>query len=320
VRRNEDVVFERATFELPRGSKVGVVGPNGAGKTTLLRALAGDIELAEGELVQGDDVRLGFLEQEVPTWPDPTKRVREIAQVMAEEAYNNDMALNPGNTKALEPQKAIAQMLRSVNFPEERWDVQVQRLSGGETRRLHLLRILAQRPSVLMLDEPTNDLDAVTVDALEQLLQEWPGTVIFVSHDRALLDGVCESLIVFPREGGPPRIWEGSYGSLREQQRLEDQKKRAVKAKPQSQPQVKPAQSQQRRMSPKQQKNAERDMQRVEQKIEKLEERMAEAEAEMEKFSSDYEKVMKLSAELEKMSADKDRLYERWESLAAVLS
>ncbi|CAK8998242.1 Uncharacterized ABC transporter ATP-binding protein YfmR [Durusdinium trenchii] len=207
VLNNISVCFEK-------GEKVGVVGPNGAGKSTLLKTLVGDIEPNSGEVFIGQGVLIGCLSQ-TPKWPDPNRRVIEVVSDMATVAMTqaDDGVLGRG-AESMSLQRRRAAMLKAVNFAESRWSTPVGMLSGGENRRLQLLRVLVERPNVLLLDEPTNDLDAVTVDSLESMLQRYPGTVVLVSHDRSLLDGVCGSFLVMQEDGSQPMLWTGSFHDL----------------------------------------------------------------------------------------------------------
>lgn len=313
-------ILDEVSFDFVRGCKVGIVGPNGAGKSTLLRALAGQQPLNSGEWVVGDGVRLGFLTQEASQWADPQQKVFGFVGEMADEVMSAEDNLFP-EAKGMTRERQTAQLLKSVNFAEERWQTQLGMLSGGESRRLQLLRVLAQRPNVLLLDEPTNDLDAVTVDALERLLQPWPGTVILVSHDRSLLDGVCEAHVVFPKGGGQPRMWYGSHESLREQERLQEARGKAATAGAGVQPVDAAAHGEPVRaaMSPKERKKVELNFNKVEKNIEEAEAQLESWRAEMESKGDDAKRVMELYNDIEALEVTKAQLYEEWEALATTL-
>merc|ERR1712079_653050 len=270
---------------------------NGAGKSTLLRAISGDQSLDEGERIEGEEVRLGFLKQEASIWKDPLQTVRAHVAEMADESMLAEESLFP-DMKGKTREQVAASLLKQVNFAQERWQTQVGRLSGGEARRLQLLGVLSQRPNVLLLDEPTNDLDAVTVDSLENLLKPWKGTVIIVSHDRSLLDGVCDPFVVFPNERGSPRIWRGTYSEWKEHE-PSTRRVKGTSAKVQSVP----SEGATSGMSPKERKKTQRALKQIEQKIEETEESLTEAKAMMEEDGVDAERVMELyeqTQELEK--------------------
>uniref|UniRef100_A0A7S2PGF0 ABC transporter domain-containing protein n=1 Tax=Zooxanthella nutricula TaxID=1333877 RepID=A0A7S2PGF0_9DINO len=309
------LILDQVSMEIKPGTKVGIIGPNGAGKSTLMRAIAGDVALQDGKVRIGDAVRLGYLKQEDPDWADPRQRVIDfIEQLTLEYLYAAESAF-PG-VKDMQPRAAAAHLLKTVNFAQERWRTPLELLSGGEARRLQLLRVLALGPNVLMLDEPTNDLDAVTVDSLERLLQPWKGTVILVSHDRSLLDGVANAMITFPREGGgPPRFWEGTYSEL-----MEYEQRKAPKA-PRGAAQglgaapaapTKVLSKQERRQLEKQLRSTEADIEKVEGDLET-------AKAEMQEAGSDSGKVMELYDKIGKLEEEQAALYEKWETLSTEL-
>jgi len=320
LRENGEAILDQVYFSFSRGTKLGIVGPNGAGKSTFLRALAGEFQLDGGKRELGDSVRLGYLSQEPPRWADPRQKVMSAVAEMADEALLADDSFLP-EIKGMTRERATASLLKSVNFAEERWHTQVSMLSGGEVRRLQLLRVLSQGPNVLLLDEPTNDLDAVTVDALERLLQPWPGTVILVSHDRSLLDGVCETLLVFPKDGGSPRLWSGSHAELREYERqaeaTEQPAAAAVAAPADEAAQAAPVTKVLSQAERREQRKAQNALRKVEQQIEKVEAGLEEVQAEMERQGGDAEKVMELHERTQELEAEQEELYAKWEELAS---
>ena len=168
------------TWRLAPGERVGLVGVNGSGKTTLLRALAGAAELAAGTRVQGQTVALGWLRQELDDLP-LTMRVLDAVEDVARVVTLGGREMS------------AAQLAERLGFAPARQRVPVGDLSGGERRRLQLTRVLMAEPNVLLLDEPTNDLDIDTLQQLEDLLDGWPGTMVVVSHDRYLVERICDS-------------------------------------------------------------------------------------------------------------------------------
>src|SRR6185503_6370026 len=159
-----------------------ILGANGAGKTTLLRLLAGLTSPVGGRLVTGSTVRAAFLSQELRELPGEL-RLLEAVEEVAKRVRLGDRELSAG------------QLAEVFGFTDKRIWTPVSDLSGGERRRLQLLRLLAAEPNVLLLDEPTNDLDTDTLAALEDLLDAWPGTLVVASHDRYLLERVCDRMI-----------------------------------------------------------------------------------------------------------------------------
>eukprot|EP00929_Paragymnodinium_shiwhaense_P062842 TRINITY_DN31393_c0_g1_i1.p1 TRINITY_DN31393_c0_g1~~TRINITY_DN31393_c0_g1_i1.p1 ORF type:complete len:754 (+),score=209.96 TRINITY_DN31393_c0_g1_i1:78-2339(+) len=329
-------VFRAFDVDFAKGQKVGIVGPNGVGKTTFLKSISGDMPLTSGERVEGEEVNIGFLTQDATQFPNPRQRVielvQEIAAAKAGPSTDGEAEKNAGSW-----QKQTAKLLKSVNFPQEKWHTEVQMLSGGERRRLQLLRVLSQDPNILLLDEPTNDLDAVTVDALERLLQDWAGTLIIVSHDRSLLDGVCNRYLVFSRNTDQPRVWTGTHAELmdyekemkrRKNAQLESEMEAAVEEKTKKAKAAAPAQkaassvsapapSPKTYKSQKEQRQAERKLKQVESKIEQVETELAELEEEMERECSNANKVMELDGKRQELELVQAELYEEWETLSA---
>lgn len=180
------------------GERIGIIGPNGSGKTTLLRILAGQLQPDSGTIDTGATVRLAYYTQENEEL-NPNKRVLEYIRDRAE-----TIRLEDGMTVT------ASQMLERFMFPQDQQWTYIGRLSGGEKRRLYLLRTLLGEPNVLLLDEPTNDLDIQTLTILEDYLEHFPGTVISVSHDRYFLDRVADRLFAFEGDGYV-RQFLGSY-------------------------------------------------------------------------------------------------------------
>ena len=170
------------------GQRIGITGANGAGKSTVLNVIAGKLPLDAGTVEIGETVNLGYYTQMAQTL-DPTKRVIAYLQAVGEE-----LVTNSGE------RVSVTQLLEQFLFPRSMHGELIGRLSGGEKRRLYLLRVLMEQPNVLLLDEPTNDLDVATLTVLEDYLDNFPGTVITVSHDRYFLDKVADHLLIFDGE------------------------------------------------------------------------------------------------------------------------
>jgi len=295
-------ILDGIDFAFKKGMRVGIVGPNGAGKSTLLKTLSSDLNISSGEVLIGADVSIGYLSQEPPQWDDPSRRVMQVVSDIATVAMTQ--ADDPKAAAEMTPEKRTAQLLKNMNFDRSRWSTPVGMLSGGENRRIQLIRILAQRPNFLMLDEPTNDLDAVTVDALEQQLQSFPGTVVLVSHDRSLLDGVCKMFLVMQKDGSQPKLWDGSHAELREflqQVEKSEKQKAALKAKTREGP------------SADEKRRATKTVERAEKEIEKIESKLEAVDAKMVKAFDNAKELNKLVAKRAELEEAQSKAYEKYE-------
>jgi ATP-binding cassette subfamily F protein uup len=185
---DDRVVVRDLSLRVMRGDRVGLIGPNGSGKTTLLRILIGDVPADSGEVERGANVQIAYYDQQREQL-DPDKTVFETV------GDGNDTVTVNGRTQH------VHGYLRDFLFPSERANSRVKSLSGGERNRLLLARLFTRPANVLVLDEPTNDLDIETLELLEALLADWPGTLLLVSHDRAFIDHVVTSTLVFEGDG-----------------------------------------------------------------------------------------------------------------------
>jgi len=216
-------IIKSFNYKFKKGERVGIVGPNGAGKSTVLKLLTGELKPDGGKVVVGDTIVFGYYTQSGMNLKDD-KRVIEVVRDIAE--Y---IPLEKG-------QKLTAEsLLEKFLFPRAQQRVYVSQLSGGERRRLYLLTILMSNPNFLILDEPTNDLDVLTLNVLENFLMDFPGCLIIVSHDRYFTDKLVQHLFILDGEGGV-KDYNGNYSKyradrlveIREQQRV-DREKRKVK-------------------------------------------------------------------------------------------
>ncbi|MFD6729218.1 ATP-binding cassette domain-containing protein [Corynebacterium xerosis] len=194
----EDAVFsapdgrrlvEDLTWRLAPGERIGLVGVNGSGKTTLLRTLAGEHPLDEGKRIEGKTVRLGWLRQELDDLPMDMRVLDAIEDVATYIEFGDK-------------QMSASQLAERLGFTPKRQRTPIGNLSGGERRRLQLTRVLMAEPNLLLLDEPTNDLDIDTLQELEDLLDNWPGTLVVISHDRYLVERVCDTTWALFGDGG----------------------------------------------------------------------------------------------------------------------
>lgn len=275
---------------LPRGARVGIVGPNGCGKSTLLKLITGSLQPDTGSVVLGETVKLGYFSQECEEI-DPSLRVIDYIRGIAENIRTPDGTLS------------ASQMLEKFLFPPDlQWNT-ISRLSGGERRRLFLLRVLMDAPNILLLDEPTNDLDIQTLRILEEYLDGFEGAVVTVSHDRYFLDRVVESIYAF-EPGGTLRQYLGGYSDY-ERLRVQEKPVGEAKSKAAREPREK---TRRLKFSYKEQLEFEG----IDGEIAALEEDLAETERQIEQQASDYTKLEELLARKEELTARLDEKTERW--------
>lgn len=200
----DKVILKDFDYIFARHDKIGIVGENGVGKTTFLRMLLGEEPCDKGQFDIGQTVRFGYYSQQDPLF-DEEKRVIDVVQ---------DIADTFEGVGSQGERLSASQLLTQFLFPPDRQYSKVAKLSGGERRRLYLCTVLVQQPNFLILDEPTNDLDILTLNVLEEYLTTFPGCVIIVSHDRFFMDKVAEHLLCF-EGGGSVRDFPGSYSLYR---------------------------------------------------------------------------------------------------------
>ena len=196
-------VFEPFSYEFGKGDRIGLVGPNGSGKTTLLRLMYGDLEPDAGSVVRGVNTVCSYFGQTAADLPGDVRMV-DFIRMHAELTTMGDGAV-------LDAER----LLERFSFDRTMHDQRLSTLSGGEIRRLQLVAVLAEHPNLLILDEPTNDLDIETIELLEEYVDGFDGAVIIVSHDRAFLDGVTTTTIAFDGRGSA-ELYPGPYGAYRE--------------------------------------------------------------------------------------------------------
>ena len=200
-------LLDHVTWRLGPGQRLGLLGANGSGKTTLLRLLDGTLEPDSGEVERGQTVRLGELSQDTGELPPGVRVLEAVAQIKGRITTSTGEELTAGK------------LAERFGFRGERLRTLTDDLSGGERRRLQLLRLLMSEPNVVLLDEPTNDLDIDTLTALEDLLDSWPGTLVVVSHDRYFTERVCDDVYGLLGDGTLRHLPGGveQYLSLRAQ-------------------------------------------------------------------------------------------------------
>ncbi len=209
----EHVLFHSFSYQMKRCERIGILGPNGCGKSTLLRILAHQEKPDSGSVVLGKTVKIGFFAQHSDIW-EPQKCVRDAL------ASITDVDIH-----------RAAQLLEQFGFDHAKQYQKIMTLSGGEQRRLHLLRVLMQAPNILLLDEPTNDLDIDTLQVLEDYLDHFNGGVFVVSHDRYFLDRICDTMFVFQSDGTIQTMIGGYSQSLNMMKQQKKENRQAVKPK-----------------------------------------------------------------------------------------
>ncbi|PZM62120.1 ABC-F family ATP-binding cassette domain-containing protein [Paenibacillus dendritiformis] len=298
-------LFQGLSYIAVPEDRIGIIGPNGSGKSTLLRIIAGEREPDGGSIVLGPTVRIGFFTQEHAEM-DESMRVIEYIREAAETVRTAD-----GNSIT------AAQMLERFLFePAMQWAV-LGKLSGGEKRRLQLLRMLMEAPNVLLLDEPTNDLDVQTLAVLEDYLDEFPGVVIAVSHDRYFLDRVAERIWSF--EEGAIRQHVGNYSEYMEWKARHGKDAGEPKPKAQTPEDAAPAgksERSERKPKLKMSYKEEREYERIEDDIMEAEERIQQILRDMELAFSDSARLQELMKEESAAQQRLEALMERWTYLS----
>ncbi len=304
-RFGEKVAVDQVDFRLDPGDRIGIIGPNGAGKSTFLDLLAGRLEPDAGTMTWGETVAVGYFDQRSRAL-DENQRVIEFIQ---EEA--------PLIRTAAGERVDAAQMLEWFLFPRPLQWARIGSLSGGERRRLHLLRTLIHQPNVLLLDEPTNDLDIQTLTVLEEFLDHFQGCLVVVSHDRYFLDRTVDFIAHFQDGRFGPR-YPTPYETFRRLREAEEQARREAQAPPRPEPSRSP-----RRARPAESPSPRRLSWREQRELEELERRIAAWEAEQARLQAainasgqDYQRLQDLAGQLESVEASLEAALERWAELA----
>jgi ABC transport system ATP-binding/permease protein len=274
------LILDRLTWLVGPGDRFAVLGANGAGKTTLLRLLAGPSR--QGFTV-GKTVRVAFLSQELAELPEQLRLLEAVEQV-ARRVRLGDRELS------------AAQLAEVFGFTDRRVWTPVADLSGGERRRLQLLRLLATEPNVLILDEPTNDLDTDTLSSLEDLLDTWPGTMIVASHDRYLVERVCDQVYALFGDGKLRHLPGGV-----------DEYLASLIPMPETSP---------TRVAKIDSRQAKKDLARVERALDRLAQREQKLHAQLAEHATDFTKVAELDAALKELSVERVALEQEWLVLA----
>jgi len=282
-------LLDHVTWHVGPGDRVGIIGVNGSGKTHLLRLLAQEIAPTAGTVKVGQTVHAAHLSQEIGELPDEL-RVLEAVQEVRGSAELDGVDLSAG------------QLAERFGFANERQWTPVRDLSGGERRRLQLLRLLLTQPNLLLLDEPTNDLDTDTLAALEDLLDGWAGTLVIVSHDRYLLERVCDTTVALLGDGSLAALPGGVEEYLSRRAVAVDAAVSAAAAD--------------RREKRGDTRAARKELTRLERRIETLTKQEAKLHDQLATHATDYGKVADLDAQLRDVVAEREAAEEAWLSLA----
>lgn len=278
--------------------RIGIVGDNGVGKSTLLNLINGDLVPTAGVLDIGETVRIGYFSQQIKDM-DESKRVINYLQEVADEVKTT-----VGTT-------SITELLEQFLFPRSTHGTQIAKLSGGEKKRLYLLKILIEKPNVLLLDEPTNDLDIATLTVLENFLNGFGGPVVTVSHDRYFLDKVANKILAF-EEGGVREFFGNYTDYLDEKAFLQEQSALLEKEKEQASVKVEKVKEDKKRMS----YFEKQEWATIEDEIADLEAKIEEIEAAMLENASDYGQLATLQHDLDTANETLLEKYERYEYLS----
>ncbi|HWI63406.1 MAG TPA: ABC-F family ATP-binding cassette domain-containing protein [Symbiobacteriaceae bacterium] len=289
------------SYNLLPGDRIGVIGPNGSGKSTLLNLISGRLAPDSGDIVTGQTVRLAYYDQESGEM-DPAQKVIDYIKDVAEV-----VRLPDGGTIT------AAQMLERFLFPGRVQHTAIGKLSGGERRRLYLLRTLMGEPNVLLLDEPTNDLDIQTLTILEDYLEQFPGVVITVSHDRYFLDRVVDQLFAFEGDGRVRRFI-GGYTDYQEERRTEEAAATEA-ARSAARPKAEAPAEEPRKRAPKLSFKEQREFETIEDEIATLEQQVADLKAAVEAAATDHVRLQELYTRQIECETELNRKLDRWAEL-----
>ncbi|MCT4420272.1 ABC transporter ATP-binding protein [Leuconostoc falkenbergense] len=296
IQFGDKTILNDFNLRVSAGDRIGITGANGAGKSTFLNAIAGLVPLTSGMIELGDTVKMAYYTQMTEGIPDDKRVI----------AYLTDVA---GSVKDKDGnQISVSELLEQFLFPPFMHGTLIRKLSGGEKRRLYLLKLLLQQPNVLLLDEPTNDLDIGTLTVLEDFLSNFDGAVITVSHDRYFLDKVANQLYMFEGNGVVNRF-DGLFSAYLATHETVNQVK-VNKPKP-----IIVNQSTKKKLT----YNEKKEWETIETDIEKLENRINEIPDEMATFGTDYVKLGDLQQELDQLNENLENKMDRWEYLSDIV-
>ena len=290
------VLFNNFSYIFLKNDRIGIVGGNGCGKSTLLKILNGAVEPDTGEVQIGQTVKIGYFSQE-NEYMDESLRVIDYIKEVGEYIETNDGSIS------------ASKMLERFLFTGAMQYSYIRKLSGGEKRRLYLLRILMEAPNILILDEPTNDLDIQTLSILEDYLDSFNGIVITVSHDRYFLDRVVQRIFAF-EENGVIKQYEGGFTDYKiASDRIDSQQETKIEPKKKKEKgNIDKRKNQKLKFS----YNEQREYETIDDEIEKLEDTLAQLEEEIHLSSSNYVKLNELMEKKEQLSEELEGKMDRW--------
>jgi ATP-binding cassette subfamily F protein uup len=294
-------VLHRLTWRLGPGDRLALVGVNGSGKTSLLKLLAGELQPSSGEIQRGATVRLAHLSQDTVELPEHLRVLESLEEVRSHAVLGTGQEIT------------AAVLCERFGFRGEKARTLVGELSGGERRRLALMRLLMGEPNVLLLDEPTNDLDIDTLIALEDLLDGWPGTLVVVSHDRYFVERVCEDVHALTDEGAIRHL-PGGIEEYLDERRSAGEVALTLPAQ-----QLGPTPGAAVRAARKETQRSQRELKRLERAIEQGAEREHALHQQMAEHASDHARLSELQAELQQLSAERGELETSWLELSESL-
>jgi ATP-binding cassette subfamily F protein uup len=295
----EREVLHRLTWRLGPGDRVALVGVNGSGKTTLVKLLAGELEPSAGRVECGATVRLAHLSQDAMEIPGHLRVLESLEEVRGHAVLNDGREI----TASL--------LCDRFGFRGEKARTLVGDLSGGERRRLGLMRLLMAGPNVLLLDEPTNDLDIDTLTALEDLLDGWPGTLVVVSHDRYFVERVCDNVYALTAGGGIRHLPGGIEQYLAEPPEVEEERPGNDKnAAPATKPDLSPGAA--ARAARKQAQSTQQEVRRLERELDRLARRETMLHEQMSAHATDHGRLAELQTELEQIVEERERVETSW--------
>ncbi|HEX5564411.1 MAG TPA: ATP-binding cassette domain-containing protein, partial [Sporosarcina sp.] len=295
-RFDSNIILSNFSFLLKQGDRIAITGPNGVGKSTLMGILAGELEPDSGEIDKGATVRIAHFTQHLPEMNPDQRMIEHIREI------SNDIEDADG------VRVSATQMLERFLFPTSTHGTPIGKLSGGERKRLHLLRLLMEQPNVLLLDEPTNDLDLETLSVLEQFIDTFPGVVVTISHDRFFLDRTSRELWILDGTGEVQK-WQGIYSDYLAEEALKKEEVTAPRQEP-----IREKREQKKKMTLAEKKEWET----IESQIESVENQIMDVEEALQQAGADYEKVRLHTEELERLNEQYEQLVERWSYLQEI--
>lgn len=296
---DEKVLIKEFSHKFVKGDKIAIIGKNGAGKSTLLNILTGDLKPDSGEIEQGETVVFGYYKQTGMNISDDKKVIDVISEISEHIDTGNGRKMN------------AAQFLRYFLFPNEMHYVYVNKLSGGEKKRLYLMTVLMKNPNFLILDEPTNDLDIFTLNVLEDYLLNFSGCVLIVSHDRFFVDRVVDELFVFEGEG-IIKNFPGNFSGYLEFEKEKQAEIAKEERKQEEKVKERPTRERVRKITFKEKKELEE----LEVKLEQSEELKTELETALNSGTLEGEELLKKSTQLGELMDKIDEMEMRWLELS----